>query len=430
MPLPWAADGTALGFGPDEADLLPLLCLPERPFADDWHAAQQDSGTFGVCPQPLPVSTLVHRAAAAHRPLAGEKGVAIEVAALPSTLAMADEHRVYQVFSNLIGNALRFTPAGGTVTDGTVTWTAVNPAPEPVCYVINTHAHPDHVLGNEAFAVGGEVDDPAQRTRCHGGRVEHHQVRQPPLLHRAGGHAVEAGAQLGRAVREELHQHAIGVHQPRPPRRADSGLADVLRAGAPVVDARPAAEFARRHVPGTLSVPLGKSFTTWAGSVLPYDTDFYLVAPDGADDERMAQVARDLAMIGLDRTAGWFPASAVDAAIGAEGRAGQVPDVQPDALEEMLASGAELVDVRNSSEYVAGHLAGAANVPLGRLAERLDELPRDRTLVVHCQMGGRASVAIGLLASHGFTDVRHLAGDYSGWTQAGRPVEKGEPVPA
>jgi hydroxyacylglutathione hydrolase len=217
---------------------------------------------------------------------------------------------------------------------------------------------------------------------------------------------------------------------PRPPRRADAELADVLRAGAPVVDARPAAEFARRHVPGTLSVPLGKSFTTWAGSVLPYDTDFYLVAPEGADDARMAQIARDLAMIGLDRAAGWFPASAVDAAIGAGGRAGQVPDVQPDALEEMLAAGAELVDVRNSSEYVAGHLAGAANVPLGRLSERVDELPRDRTLVVHCQMGGRASVAIGLLASRGFTDVRHLAGDYAGWTQAARPVEKGEPVPA
>ena len=87
-----------------------------RLVADLMDAAQQDSGTFGVCPQPLPVSTLVHRAAEAHRPLADEKGVSIEVGALPSTLAMADEHRVYQVFSNLIGNALRFTPAGGSVT--------------------------------------------------------------------------------------------------------------------------------------------------------------------------------------------------------------------------------------------------------------------------------------------------------------------------
>jgi hydroxyacylglutathione hydrolase len=217
---------------------------------------------------------------------------------------------------------------------------------------------------------------------------------------------------------------------PRPPRLPDAELAAMLRAGTPVVDARPTAEFARRHLPGTLSVPLGKSFTTWAGSVLPYDRDFCLVAPEGADAARMEAVARDLAMIGLDRCAGWFAASAVEQAIAAEGRAGQVPDVQPDELQAMLDAGAELVDVRNSSEYTAGHLAGAANLPLGRLAERLDELPRDRPLVVHCQAGGRASVAIGLLAARGFTDVRHLAGDYGGWTQAGRPVEKDEPVPA
>jgi hydroxyacylglutathione hydrolase len=215
---------------------------------------------------------------------------------------------------------------------------------------------------------------------------------------------------------------------PRPARRPDAELADVLRAGGTVVDARPAPEFARRHVPGTLSVPLGKSFSTWAGSVLAYGRDFYLLAPEGADDARMAAAARDLAMIGLDRVAGWFAASAIDAA--AANGAGELPDVQPDALEAVLAGGAELVDVRNSSEFTAGHLPGALNLPLGRLAERIDELPRGRTLVIHCQSGARAGVAAGLLASRGFDDVRHLAGDYAGWTKAGRPVEKGEPVPA
>ncbi|HLM66560.1 MAG TPA: MBL fold metallo-hydrolase [Longimicrobium sp.] len=215
---------------------------------------------------------------------------------------------------------------------------------------------------------------------------------------------------------------------PRPARRPDAELADVLRAGGTVVDTRPAPEFARRHVPGTLSVPLGKQFSTWAGSVLAYDRDFHLLAPEGADDARMAAAARDLAMIGLDRVAGWFAASAIDAAAG-DG-AGALPDVQPDALEAVLAGGAELVDVRNSSEFTAGHLPGALNLPLGRLAERLDELPRGRTLVIHCQSGARAGVAAGLLASRGFGDVRHLAGDYAGWMKAGRPVEKGEPVPA
>ena len=216
---------------------------------------------------------------------------------------------------------------------------------------------------------------------------------------------------------------------PRPARRPDAELADVLRAGGIVVDTRPTAEFARRHVPGTLSVPLGKSFPTWAGSVLAYDQDFHLLAPEGADDARMAAAARDLAMIGLDRVAGWFAASATDAALAADG-AGEVPEVQPEELEAILAGGAELVDVRNSSEFAAGHLPGAVNVPLGRLAERLDELPRGRTLVVHCQAGGRAGVAAGLLAARGFDDVRHLAGDYGEWSKAGRPVETGEPVPA
>ncbi len=217
---------------------------------------------------------------------------------------------------------------------------------------------------------------------------------------------------------------------PRPARRPDAELADVLRAGATVVDTRPVAEYGRRHVPGTLSVPLGKQFPTWAGSVLSYEGDFYFIAPEGADEERMAAAARDLAMIGLDGAAGWFAASAIDAALSAEGGAGTVPEVQPEALDGVLAGGAELVDVRNSSEFTAGHLPGAVNLPLGRLAERLDELPRDRPLVIHCQSGMRASVAAGLLASRGFHDVRHLAGDYAGWSKAGRPVEAGEPVPA
>jgi len=112
----WAADDE---HAPERVQLAAIAQSADRArrlVADLMDAAQQDSGTFGVCPQPLPVSTLVHRAAEAHRPLADEKGVAIQVAPLPSTLAMADEHRVYQVFSNLVGNALRFTPAGGTVT--------------------------------------------------------------------------------------------------------------------------------------------------------------------------------------------------------------------------------------------------------------------------------------------------------------------------
>lgn len=207
-----------------------------------------------------------------------------------------------------------------------------------------------------------------------------------------------------------------------PPLLPGSRLDGLLAEGATVVDTRPRPEFARRHVPGTLGVPLGKSFPTWAGSVAAYGRPLYLVA----DEAGAAEAARDLALIGLDGVQGRFAPEAVDAWAGKHGRAAGVADVTPEEMEQRRLTGkVELVDVRNSSEFEAGHLAGARNVPLGRLAERLGELPRDRTLVVHCQSGARAGVAVSLLQASGFRDVLHLDGDFAGWKAAGRPVETG-----
>lgn len=207
-----------------------------------------------------------------------------------------------------------------------------------------------------------------------------------------------------------------------PPLLPDSRLDALLAEGATVVDTRPRPEFARRHVPGTLSVPLGKSFPTWAGSVLAPGRPLYLVAEEAG----AAAAARDLALIGFDGVEGRFAPEAVDAWTGEHGQAATVADVTPEEMEQRRLTGwVELVDVRNSSEFEAGHLARARNVPLGRLAERLGELPRDRTLVVHCQSGARAGVAISLLQASGFRDVLHLDGDFAGWKAAGRPVETG-----
>ena len=63
----------------------------------------------------------------------------------------------------------------------------------------------------------------------------------------------------------------------RPARHAANELAPLLAGGALVVDTRPATAFAARHVPGTINIPLNKSFTTWAGSLIPFDRDFHLI---------------------------------------------------------------------------------------------------------------------------------------------------------
>jgi hydroxyacylglutathione hydrolase len=205
-----------------------------------------------------------------------------------------------------------------------------------------------------------------------------------------------------------------GFH--RPQRWPGDRMEMLLQRRATVVDTRPASEFAAGHIPGTLNIPLGRSFTTWAGSVLPYDREFYLVVED-TSGAAVDEIVRDLAMIGLDRVGGCFSAGVVEDWMH-ENRAGQgVPEISVDQLTALLATDAvELIDVRNSSEWEAGNIPGSRNLPLGRLPEMLEHISPDKPLVVHCQSGARAGVAISVLQANGFQNVSHLTGDFAGWS--------------
>ena len=83
-----------------------------------------------------------------------------------------------------------------------------------------------------------------------------------------------------------------------------------------------------------------------------------------------------------------------------------------------------VIDVRGESEWVAGHLPGARHIPLGYLTDRLDEVPRDRLVVLQCQSGGRSQIAAGLLQAHGIGKVSNLVGGLEAWQEAGLPVER------
>lgn len=95
---------------------------------------------------------------------------------------------------------------------------------------------------------------------------------------------------------------------------------------------------------------------------------------------------------------------------------GLTPSIQWHELDEAREDGAVLVDVRSPAEYARGHVPGALNVPVDELRGRLDELgPRERPLVVTCQVGLRGHVAARLLIQHGFR-VRNLDGGYRTWS--------------
>ncbi len=92
---------------------------------------------------------------------------------------------------------------------------------------------------------------------------------------------------------------------------------------------------------------------------------------------------------------------------------GDVVTLQWHELDDALAAGATLVDVRSPAEHGARPIPGALNVPVDELRARLDELPGG-PLVVHCEVGLRGYVAARVLAQHG-RDVRNLDGGYRTW---------------
>jgi hydroxyacylglutathione hydrolase len=86
------------------------------------------------------------------------------------------------------------------------------------------------------------------------------------------------------------------------------------------------------------------------------------------------------------------------------------------------ASNAMIIDVRNDDEYARGHIPSAVLIPLPILHTRLDEIPRDRPIIVHCQLGTRSATAAATLDAFGFDDVHSLAGGISAWEAAGHAV--------
>ncbi len=77
-----------------------------------------------------------------------------------------------------------------------------------------------------------------------------------------------------------------------------------------------------------------------------------------------------------------------------------------------------LLDVREQDEWDAGHVDGAQHVPLGQLAARLAEIPRDRVVVCICKMGGRSEAARVGLVQMGI-EAENLEGGMVAWHRAG-----------
>jgi hydroxyacylglutathione hydrolase len=210
----------------------------------------------------------------------------------------------------------------------------------------------------------------------------------------------------------------------RPTRLPSAKVISLLDSGALVVDTRHAGEYAASHVPGTINIPLTRAFTTWAGWLIPYDRDFYVIVSSDESSRGVDEVVRELALIGLDRRAGYFGGEVLKAWVAGGRELATISQMTPRELAPKLETGeVDVLDVRGRAEWEAGHLPGVPNLPLGYLTDRLNELPRRTPLVVHCQTGSRSAIAASLLRANGFDNVANLVGGFAGWRAVGCPVE-------
>jgi rhodanese-related sulfurtransferase len=97
-----------------------------------------------------------------------------------------------------------------------------------------------------------------------------------------------------------------------------------------------------------------------------------------------------------------------------------------DAVQLINRRDALVIDVRETGDYAAGHIAGARHVPAAQLDERLKELDKhkSRPIIVSCGTGSRSASVSAALRKHGFAEVFALRGGIAGWQQAGLPLEK------
>lgn len=159
--------------------------------------------------------------------------------------------------------------------------------------------------------------------------------------------------------------------------------------GTTIIDVRPIDRFAGGHIPDSVSIELRDQFGTWLGWLYEPDTPVVFVLDEDQDERDLVRQALNVGHEGLagkitiDRwVAAGHPLSTIDL-VGA----GRIP---PDA---------PLLDVRQRSEWDAGHVPGAVNVELGSLdPSRFDLAPGT---VVHCGHGQRAMTAASLMAGRG-----------------------------
>lgn len=235
----------------------------------------------------------------------------------------------------------------------------------------------------------------------------------------------ELPEQPGNHVRiKQMNQQGpriLGDIQPRA-LSIDEAVAQ-FRSGSALLDTRPRAQYAARHIPGAVHLEATTQLSNRVGMLLSPDEPVVLLLDDAADYH---DVFFMLARVGFDQINGYLSES-LDAwdARGLPVTSGDIQDIDPRELVNRMANDSRLVvlDVREPWEYKNGHVPGAKLIPLPELFSRVGELDSAQPIAVICESGHRSQTGAALLAQKGFKTLYNVREGTSGWRRRGFPIE-------
>jgi hydroxyacylglutathione hydrolase len=180
------------------------------------------------------------------------------------------------------------------------------------------------------------------------------------------------------------------------------------------IDTRPNADYARKHLAGTVNIPISSpQFCTYVGWFVDYSAHtFFIAYPNDVQS-----VLKALLKIGVDDVPGYFTPDVLDMGLPTT----TVTSVTP---QEAAKQGLTILDVRGAQEYREAHIPGAYHMMMGDIPSRLGDLPLDQPFVLQCGSGVRSQLVWSLLERAGFTNMVSLAGGLDAWRAAGLPVEE------
>jgi hydroxyacylglutathione hydrolase len=184
---------------------------------------------------------------------------------------------------------------------------------------------------------------------------------------------------------------------------------DVVR-----IDPRPPHVFGAGHRKRALNVVGNDSFAVRVGATVPFGAPLVILT---VDPDQAQRLRAQLSLVGYDDVRGYASPDPLPSE-----ETLRIEQVDARAAAARAAEGALLLDVRERSEWDAGHVPGAMHVPYEQIRERARDLPSG-PIVTYCASGVRSSLAASVLESEGRT-VANMRGGFTAWRNADLPTSR------